>query len=204
MTARMIDGRVVICNAVPASSDATGRPGNVFNHAALLTSPAPVDLRPIDFRRSEGWCTPFGAAAAARARIRELRPGVSCDRAAVVRFLKGGECIFTLEWLLAVFSEVRLRRGTLVLLVGSADEGAAWIAALSHVTTGVEAQSWTWSTFERADAVADLVRRRATIIAVPRSDADLLGDMSQGATIVVDTDWDVSEAEDGSWPLPTG
>ena len=63
-------------HTVPAGSDSTGRPGNVFAHAVLDRTPdAAPRHRPIQWWRSPQWVCPYGPAAVARAVLPDEAPG---------------------------------------------------------------------------------------------------------------------------------
>ena len=74
---RRIDARSAgYWHTVPAGSDSTGRPGNVFAHAVLDRTPdAAPRHRPIQWWRSPQWVCPYGAAAVARAVLPDEAPG---------------------------------------------------------------------------------------------------------------------------------
>ena len=63
-------------HTVPAGTDATGRPGNVFAHVILdRDAGADGDLRPVQRWRSPGWVRPYGAPEIARAVLPPAGPG---------------------------------------------------------------------------------------------------------------------------------
>lgn len=108
---RLVNGVPTMWHAATAGPDATGRPGNVYTHAAMLASPD-ATLRPIEYWRSASWLTPFGAAAVTAAKLGDLRPGSVITRRSTLAFIDHGEREYAVEWLLAAVTYAVNRRQT--------------------------------------------------------------------------------------------
>lgn len=170
-------GTAAYWHSVPAGLDGSGRPGNVFAHTVLdrdVTSAEPV-LRPIELWRSPGWLVPYGSeqVLAATLPTGELpTSGTELNRASVLDFLLAPE-----HWRIGALCglldavDAALRGGPpVVLLVGSADEGAQWIGAVSQLMSAGTARTVGWSTYERASGLTALWRKAIALAAVPRQD----------------------------------
>jgi hypothetical protein len=158
-TYRCNEGGGLLCRAVPAGHDATGRPGNVFSHVRmdpeLGTANPDADLnRPVDWWPASGWLAPFGAHEVQDARfddddVPDIDPGTV--RADVLDFLftpAPGRWEFLGAWLDAVHfaTQSGLR---VVLGLHNQEDAVRWIAAASHLTSTMDCRRLTFSTFER-------------------------------------------------------
>lgn len=141
-------------HTVPAGTDGTGRPGNVFAHIVFdrrIADQQPP-IRPIETWRSADWLTPFGPQEVLAAELGSApypRPG-PIGRAAVLDFL-----FDTGHWRLGVLGPLldavanALDGGPrVVLVVGSPDTGILWIAALSHLMSAGTSRRCGFSTIE--------------------------------------------------------
>lgn len=195
-------GRSLLWHAVPAGQDATGRPGNVFTHAAALTS-AHRSLRPIDYWRSPSWLVPFGPVDVNAARLTALEPGDAVTRSSVLTFIDPIERSLSLEWLLAAFAHARDTGMAIALACADADEAAMWLGALSYLTTPSCARTFNWVTFERASTLRDLREQGVHVFGVPRADVPEL--MAAGARdmLVLDPSWtlDEDQPQAGQWSV---
>lgn len=146
----------LIMQSVPAGTDATGRPGNVFTHAVIDRDPA-TPLRaqyPITFFRSPDLLTPFRAAEVNTVTLKpglaEPTPGSKSDLYASWMLIKDlyGDLSGALHQL-----QDTLQQGgeQAVLLLEDTDQAAFWLLALSSTLTPREARRLlSFSTFERA------------------------------------------------------
>ncbi|ETT25684.1 hypothetical protein RAJCM14343_0533 [Rhodococcus aetherivorans] len=185
MYARLRDAAGCYWHTVPAGSDASGRPGNVFAHAVLERGAEPGDgVRPIECWRSTDWLVPYGADEVAKAALPATAPGPGgiVDRDAALGFLLDPG-----TWRIGVFSVLldavaRSLRGGPAVVLGckDPDTAALWIGAVSHFMSPGTARRFGWSTFDRLHSVDDAVAGGANLVTVPLS--DLPGD-SPGCTV---------------------
>lgn len=162
-------------HTVPAGSDSTGRPGNVFAHAVLdRRSGEHAGLRPIQLWRSPGWVRPYGAPEVARATLPHNPPGpggvVTAD--AAIDFVMD-----TSTWRLGVLCGLldavagALDGGPPVVLgVATGETAAQWIGVVSFLMSAGTATRLSFSTFDRADEVPTDARSGHHLTAVPRGD----------------------------------
>lgn len=180
-------------HTVPAGSDSTGRPGNVFAHALLDRTPDPRQ-RAIELWRSPQWLRPYGAAAVARAALTDVEPtpGEVVTKDSVVAF-----ALDTDTWRLAtLFGLLDAVAGALdggppvVLGVESADSAAQWIGLLSFLMSPGTATHLSFSTFDRADQlsphdchvvsavpIADLAAVPSGMVAISETETVSLGEL---------------------------
>ena len=159
-------------HTVPAGSDSTGRPGNVFAHAVLdRTAEAEPQHRPIQWWRSPRWVCPYGAAAVARAVLPDEVPGPA---AAVTKDSVLTFALDTSTWRLATLFGLldavaaALDGGPPVVLgVESTDAAAQWIGLVSFLMSPGTAALLNFSTFDRADQVAAALQSKQHLTAVP-------------------------------------
>lgn len=151
-------------HSVPAGSDSSRRPGNVFVHVVLDRRPdtgVPA-LRSSDLLGSGHWLAPYGAAAVLDADLEQVPSppwgGVSRDTASVVSFLLDKVDVHpnVLQALLdAVAAAMRPEpHGMVVLGVERPADAHLWIAALCHLMSPGTSRRFYWSTAERPDTVA--------------------------------------------------
>jgi GTPase-associated protein 1 len=202
---RRIDDRSAgYWHTVPAGSDNTGRPGNVFAHALLDRDPdaAPYH-RPIQWWRSPQWLCPYGPAAVARAVLPDEAPGPG---AAVT---KDGVVAFALDistWRLATLFGLLDAVGAaldggppVVLGVESVDAAAQWIGLVSYLMSPGTAAHLNFSTFDRADQLGPALQNRQHLTAVPV--VDLPG--VPAGVVVIDETATLSLGELGGEPHRT-
>lgn len=204
LTFREDNGLLMLWHAASAGSDATGRPGNVFTHAAAMRSLDPsVQLQPIEYWRSEDWLAPFGSGDVGAARLGELRPGTVVTRTSVNEFVRESDRRITLEWLLAAVADMAGKRKSLVLATDTPDEAALWLGAISFLTSSPLARRLSWVTFERVSGVLEAAARGITVICVPRTDLPPLLEADLPDVLVVDPSWTVDEDKDrNAWAIP--
>jgi hypothetical protein len=170
---RRIDDRSAgYWHTVPAGSDNTRRPGNVFAHALLDRDPdvAPHH-RPIQWWRSPQWLCPYGAAAVARAVLPDEAPGpgAAVTKDSVVAF-----ALDTSTWRLATLFGLLDAVGAaldggapVVLGVESVDAAAQWIGLVSFLISPGTAARLNFSTFDRADQLGLALQNTQHLTAVP-------------------------------------
>jgi hypothetical protein len=163
-------------HTVPAGSDHTGRPGNVFIHALLDRSAGEPNApyRPIELWRSPRWLHPYGATAVARAELPADPPGPGgvVTRDSVVEFAcdTGTWRLATLFGLLDAVAAA-IDGGPLVVLgVDSVDTAAQWIGLVSFLMSPGTARMLNFTTFDRAEEIGFAMRVGQHLSAVPRND----------------------------------
>lgn len=199
---KVVDGVLVMWHSISAGLDATGRPGNVYNHAAALTRES-ATVRAIEYWRSPDWLVPFGAANVTAARLGELNPGGAISRDSTVRFLRANDRVFSLEWILAAVSHACSAGGTLAFVADTPDEAASWIGAISYLTSPGLARRISFVTFERAARVGDNTLAGFRVVAVPRTDLAALKS-AVPSSLIVDPTWSLDDPETGDYRTPLG
>ncbi|MCW2607784.1 MAG: hypothetical protein JWO60_2477, partial [Frankiales bacterium] len=195
----------LLVHSAPAGPDASGRPGNVFNHvvaardltADLLAGP---DVpRPVQLWRSDDWLHPWGADQVRASRLpgdTRPAPGRVVTRAAVAGLLADPASAAGLGALLdAVDAAVRGDGDPVVLLVDEQDRGALWLGAVSLLAGPSLTARLTFSTWERGYALR-AGAETAHVSLVPRADEAQLHGV---AAVVLDPD-SQAPAAGGAWP----
>lgn len=192
-------GTAFVVHTSLAGPDASGRPGNVFNHVLVL--PGLVDgvlagqPRPLEWWRSPGWLTPYGADAVRAASIGRtaLLPGPAVSRASVARFLRRQADSPVLG---ALFDAVAgaLAGGPQVVLAADQEEGVHWLAAVSFLAPPQQQANLSLSTYERAHTLQSGAPG-ALLSILPRN--DLTGLTSLGGRLLIDAR--TQQPASGSW-----
>ena len=162
-------------HTVPAGTDSTGRPGNVFTHVLLDRTPDVVgSLRPIQRWRSSSWLRPYGPVAVGDAVLPPDPPG---DGQAVTKDSVVAFALDTSTWrlgtLLGLLDAVAaaLAGGPPVILgVTSVDSAAQWIGLVSFLMSSGTAATLNFSTFDRADQLGPALEAGQHLSAVPVTD----------------------------------
>jgi hypothetical protein len=167
-------------HTVPAGSDSTGRPGNVFAHALLDRAAGDRSHRPIQWWRSDGWLCPYGPPAVAAAALpgEPPAPGVAVTKDSVVQFAldPGSWRLATLFGLLDAVAAALDGGPPVVLGVESADSAAQWIGLVSFLMSAGTAAQLHFSTFDRADQL-NLARQTGQhLTAIPLEDLEFVPD----------------------------
>ena len=204
------DGSALLVHTVHAGPDASRRPDNTFTHVLLdrdfsAEAGRGQGPRPIEYWDSDRWLQPFGALAVEAAVFEDDLPPVpaaTVGRRASVTMVQelGHEHTFGL---LLDATALAVRSGRrLVLLSGSATEGAAWLGAVSAFAPVPFLARVSFSTFERP---ADALRPDGPLICVVlREEAGQLPPrhfLDVGALLVdlnVESDSQVGVDADGS------
>lgn len=191
------DQRVAVWHSNPAGRDASGRPGNVFTHCALL---APGASRPTLLWACPQWQTPFGAKDVAGV---SLPSRAALD--AVSPFPALSDFIFdpdhwrigTLAVILDAVQRALSDGSVVVLVVDDHVEAARWITAVSLCTDGRTAQRIHSSTYERARDAENWRSLGLHLVGVPRTDHEAIRlKSSTGRILVIDT---AEEVDLGDW-----
>lgn len=222
------ESRGVFFASSPAGQDASGRPGNVFTYVHVGS---PGDLRSrdaVDLMLSPSIPAPFGKRKVEDATLPDLRAGFVAPspmtRTVVDAFLDGApadsaggpgvlptECSrvtpptgpATRREILAELV-TRLTDGHPVVLLADAVEGPLWVAALAGALPAElpGGRPFTWSTYERAAGVREILGHGASLVVVPLRDREKLP-VLRGTTVLA-TDRLPSEAEftAGTPPVP--
>jgi GTPase-associated protein 1, N-terminal domain type 2/GTPase-associated protein 1, middle domain len=202
---RRIDARSAgYWHTVPAGSDDTGRPGNVFAHAVLDRDPeAAPRHRPIQWWRSPQWVCPYGAAAVARAVLPDEAPGPA---AAVTKDSVVAFALDTSTWRLATLFGLLDAVGAaldggapVVLGVKSVDTAAQWIGLVSFLMSPGTAARLNLSTFDRADQLGLALQSTQHLTAVPVVDLPRV----PAGVVVIDETATLSLGELGGEPHRT-
>jgi hypothetical protein len=170
--ARTPDDTATFWHTVPAGSDSTGRPGNVFAHVVLDRSPRDgVDHRPIQLWRSPDWVRPYGAAEVARAALPDHPPAPAdhVDVESVLAFVMDTSTwrLGTLCGLLDAVAAAMAGGPRVVLGVGPGETAAQWIGLVSFLMSPGTAARLSFSTFDRADQLPADARSGQLLTAVP-------------------------------------
>jgi hypothetical protein len=167
-------------HTVPAGSDSTGRPGNVFAHTMIDRSAAERSERPIQWWRSADWLCPYGPTAVAAAALPPAppTPGTAVTKATVVDFALDPDTwrLATLFVLLDAVAAALAGGPPVVLGVESAESAAQWIGLVSFLMSAGTAATFNFSTFDRADQLALARQSRQHLTAVPIGDVEALPD----------------------------
>jgi hypothetical protein len=179
--------RAAYWHSVPAGTDSTGRPGNVFAHSMIDRSVEGRPQRPIEWWRSAGWLSPFGQAAVAAATLPERPPwpaGV-VTKDSVLRFALDPHTwrLATLFGLLDAVAAALAGGPPVVLGVGTADSAAQWIGTVSFLMAPGTAAALSFSTFDRADQLT--VPSAPLLTAVPSGD---LAEVPDGVVAIDESD----------------
>ncbi|KUI27931.1 hypothetical protein AU195_08110 [Mycobacterium sp. IS-1496] len=173
-------GRAGYWHTVPAGSDSTGRPGNVFAHALLDRAAGERSDRPIQWWRSDGWLCPYGPHAVSAAALPEEPPppGRVVTKDSVVQFVldPGAWRLATLFGLLDAVAAALDGGPPVVLGVDSADSAAQWIGLVSFLMSSGTAARLHFSTFDRADQLNLARQSRQHLTAVPVEDLEFVPD----------------------------
>jgi hypothetical protein len=192
-------------HSVPAGTDSTGRPGNVFAHTVIDRHPdSPPGLRPIQRWRSPAWLRPYGSAAVCAAQLPVDAPaaGKAVTKDSVVAFACDINT-WRLATVLGLLDAVAaaLDGGAPVVLGAESTESAAqWIGLVSFLMSPGTAASLNFSTFDRGDEMPAALHAGQHLTAVPIGDLDELGD----GVIVIDETATLSLGELGGQPHRTG
>ena len=192
-----LDGEAAgLWHSVPAGSDATGRPGNVFAHVVLDRTPyAAPQRRPVEWWRSPGWVRPYGAAAVGRADLGDTPPGpgAAVTKDSVVAFALDTRTwrLATLFALLDAVSAAMAGGSPVVLGAESPDSAAQWIGLVSFLMSAGTAARLTFSTFDRADQLTLALQSGQLLTAVPVADLDAL----PGGVVVINEAESISLGE---------
>lgn len=170
--------RAAYWHTVPAGSDSTGRPGNVFAHALIDRNAGDRSRRPIEWWRSDGWLCPYGPHAVAGATLpaEPPGPGFAVTRDSVVQFALDPDAwrLATLFGLLDAVAAALSGGPPVVLGVESVDAAAQWIGLVSFLMSPGTAASLNFSTFDRADQLGLARQSSQHLTAVPLDDLDQL------------------------------
>jgi hypothetical protein len=191
-------------HTVPAGSDSTGRPGNVFAHVVLDRTPDDdVTHRPIQWWRSPDWVRPYGAAEVARAVLPDQPPApadvVSAE--SVLAFVMDTSTwrLGTLCGLLDAVAAAMDGGPRVVLGVRSPETAAQWIGLVSFLMSPGTATRLSFSTFDRADQLPADSRSGQLLTAVPTTDLPAVPDH----LVVIDESATLSMGELGGQPHRT-
>lgn len=182
---RLLDsGAAGYWHSIPAGSDSTGRPGNVFAHVVLDRRPDAA-RRPIEWWRSELWLRPYGPAAVARAALPPgaPEPGAVVTKDSVIAFALDSATwrLTTLFGLLDAVVAALAGGPAVVLGAQSAESAAQWVGLVSFLMSSGTAAELGFSTFDRADQLTLALQSGQHLTVVPMGD---LGGVPAGVVAI--------------------
>ena len=202
MVYRLVDDQVCLWHAAAAGNDATGRPGNVFNHAAVLPGPGGL-VRPIEMWRSPDLLAPFGPTPVAEARLSPvLRPGTAVTRETVTSFIDSNDRIYALEWLLAAVDHAFRQGLSLLLTVPTPDEGALWMGAISYATSAPHSRQLGFVTYERRTGLDRTDGTQFGVVFLPPG--EITSDDAGPNRLLLDPSQDLDDSDPSTWAGPHG
>ncbi|MGP5082582.1 GAP1-N2 domain-containing protein [Corynebacterium variabile] len=204
----------------PAGQDASGRPGNVFTYALVSDAGELPQHHAVKLMFSRSVPAPYGKRKVDDAVLPELGPGFSGAEPSPLTddvldaFLAGApaesaggaaslpvECSrvtaptgsTSRQEVLGALVELVMNGRQVVFLTDPA-EGPLWVAALARVLpeTLPGDRSFTWSTYERATGVAEVLKLGTSLVIMPPGDREKLPENT--AAVLVDP----------GTPLPAG
>ena len=203
-------GHSALWHTVEAGVDGSGRPGNTFVHAMIVSDMAADAPRAIELWRSPGWLVPHGpddvSAAALVEPPRQMKPSglFGAHQSAQFLFDEAAPPRLFLMGALLDAAHLALDDGPQVVLVSSnPDEAARWICAICRWTSPGQARRLAWSTFERVNDLEHPSIRDLHIVAVPERDLAALTERPGKRIIIrLDEDPDLEgPSEAAAWSL---
>ncbi|WP_166139428.1 GAP1-N2 domain-containing protein [Nocardioides ochotonae] len=187
-------------HACQAGNDVTGRPGNVFTHAAGTQTPA-RGLRPITLVRSSSWLMPFGHREVDAAKLGAFHvPDVrGPNREVLARAFADGP---RTEALLAAVSYC-FQEDRPLLLLGSTHEVVDALERISWMTSGVVSCTIPFTTHLGVRAIPTL-GSPFMVVGLPskhREDALALVAARETHALVFDLAWVPEEVAETAWEL---
>ena len=201
----------VFLSSAAAGQDATGRPGNVFTIALVSTDESLSPVETTTLMYSPSIPAPFGKRRVDDAPVPtqdEIEAGTLLNDAVVTAFLRKDPSDLEQDVALPVeFGKVRDLTGTMsrsylasalaarisegrqVVLLTDVAEGPLWVAALARELP--DTHPFTWSTYERATSVDELLALETSFCVVPLDDQEQLS-ASPGVDIVSAADGTVT------------
>lgn len=196
LTARWEHGQLHLTHVAAAGPDATGRPGNAVVHVAVREGAGPLA---IQYWRSEGWLTPFGPSQVVAAQLpEEVGTGESIGAHQTARFLSVPGRLNTVAVLLDALASDPNSGRCIVVLVDDSEEAAQWIAAVAQLRDSRFDDQLSWCTWARLGTLQELRRLGVRLMALPRIEADGLGDEPAAWRLVIDPQVPAVLA-DGEW-----
>lgn len=160
---------VLAWHSVEAGSDSTGRPGNVFTHAAQLDLTPPA--RPMDWAFSPDWLRPYGVTEVSEARLPETvrLPAVQLP---FMAWLHGDTAMAqnTVESAVARAMPAIVEHRQVVLVVPDHRDAAGLLDFLAWLLPFGRSAMTRWACYEDAASAVDLVDRGFDIMTVERSE----------------------------------
>lgn len=160
---------VLAWHSVEAGSDSTGRPGNVFTHAAHLDLTRPS--RPMDWAFSPDWLRPYGVNEVTEAHLPDTvrLPVVQLP---FLAWLHGDTTMaqVSIESAVARAMPAIVERRQVVLVVPDHKDAIGLLDFLAWLLPFGRSATARWASYEDAASAADLVDKGFDIITVERSD----------------------------------
>lgn len=193
------DGDAWLINHVVDAGPA-GRPDNVMNH--LVRVPRAELPRPVEVWRSADWCLPYKQQEVVASRVPATLTAGPLTRHQVLDWCRSEEADEALPWLLDAVQAGWGAGRPVVLMTRDADEAAAWIAAITHLTGSGAADPVHWSTFEDAESLNWACSNGFHLIGVLREQLTVDEVRAVGA-LALDPWWEPEPSRTG-WTLPDG
>lgn len=179
-----VKGGAAYWHTAEAGTDGSGRPGNVFAHVVLDRSidDAVPAFRPVELWMSPSWLMPYGPAATKSETVSSTSlpdAGEVATRDRVLSFLTD-ITVFRLGLFQVLLDSVAHAWNggpQVVLLTENSSTASLWIGAVSYFMSPGTSRHFNWSTHDRADAIAESVRRGIHLAVVPASERDSLGQL---------------------------
>ncbi|WP_072804085.1 GAP1-N2 domain-containing protein [Rhodococcoides yunnanense] len=187
-----VPGGAAYWHTVEAGTDGSGRPGNVFAHVVLdrAVGDSIPAFRPVQLWMSPSWSMPYGPAATRAATVSSTalpELGTAVTRDEVLAFLTDVSVfrLGVLQVLLDAVAHAWEGGPPVVLLTDSSVSATFWIGAVSFFMSPATSRRFSWSTHDRASAVADNIRRKIHLTVAPDSEKEALEAL--GGVIVLDS-----------------
>lgn len=159
----------MIWHSVEAGTDSTGRPGNVFTHAALLPLQAPT--RAMDWAYSPDWLRPFGAAQVAAAHLPQdmALPPMQLP---FLMWLHGASALPQQRVTAALCAalEQLVRQAQVVFVIPGWQDASGLLDYLSWLLPFGVARKLSWATHEDARSATELLNLGFDVVCVERAD----------------------------------
>jgi hypothetical protein len=201
-------GGAMLVHTAFAGSDASGRPGNVFNHVLSWPDLSGMVLggspRPLELWRSPDWLTPHGTDAVREAALPTvpLRHGGVVSRTSIAAFLSDPRS-HRAQGLGALVDAVAaaLQGGPHVLVTADdQDTAVLWLAAVSFMTSPLALARLSMSSYERVYSLRSSTGS-ALVSAIPR--ADVVSGTGLNDYVLIDPD-SQSAAGPAGWHTASG
>lgn len=175
-------------HSVEAGSDSTGRPGNVFTHAAELPVTRPT--RPMDWAFSADWLSPYGVTEVSQARLPQ-RLGPPLVQLPFLAWLHGDTSmsLADVESTVSRTLPALVDGRQVVLVVPNNRDPIGLLDFISWLLPFDRSTQMRWATHEDSVSATDLVEQGFDVVTVERADhvPRTATSGASGAPVIVDT-----------------